>query len=243
MPPIRNKSMPPFTLPRPRTKQEFVYQTVRAGIMHCDIAPGDRLVIDDLARRLNVSIIPVREALQQLQSEGLIINVPHVGATAAPITRESVIDVFVLLEALGVVATRLVAERGDPAQLATLESLVREMDEAVSNGQLEHWAELNTRFHREIGAMPGLPLLNEMTERVLDVWHRVRRYFFKGVLQQRVEQAQQEHHEMLTAMRDRDVDGLGDIMRRHNQGALAAYMGFLDRAGDQSAEPARRSRA
>ena len=97
---------------RPRTKQEFVYRTLRSAIMRCEIAPGERLVIDDLARKLEVSIIPVREALQLLQSEGLILNVPHVGATVAPITRESILDVFTLLEGLEIMATRLVAERG-----------------------------------------------------------------------------------------------------------------------------------
>ena len=49
-----------------RTKQEFVYRTLREAILRCELQPGERLVIDDLARRLNVSIIPVREALQLL---------------------------------------------------------------------------------------------------------------------------------------------------------------------------------
>ncbi len=66
-----------------RTKQEFVYQTPRSAIMRCDLGPGERLVIDDLAKRLGVSIIPVREALQMLQSEALVVLVPHVGATVA----------------------------------------------------------------------------------------------------------------------------------------------------------------
>ncbi len=214
---------------RPRTKQEFVYQTLRAAIMRCEIAPGERLVIDDLARRLEVSIIPVREALQLLQSEGLIANIPHVGATVAPVTRESILDVFTLLEGLGTVATRLVAERGNPVELDMLAELVGQMDEAVASGTLEHWAELNTRFHLEIGAMPGLRMLHETTARVLDTWHRVRRFYFQGVLQQRVAQAQQEHRDMLAAMRSRDFGALAAVVRRHSQGALAAYLDFLDR--------------
>jgi DNA-binding GntR family transcriptional regulator len=228
-------AVPSLTVARPRTKQAFVYQTLRSRIMRCDIAPGERLVIDDLARRLEVSIIPVREALQLLQSEGLILNVPHVGATVAPITRESILDVFTLLEGVSTVATRLVAERGDPAEFELLAGLVRDMDAHVANARLEHWAEMNTRFHLEIGAMPGLRMLHETTARVLDNWHRVRRYYFEGVLQPRVAQAQQEHRDMLAAMRDRDFVALADVVRRHNQGALAAYLGFLDDAPRQTA--------
>ena len=81
-----------LTLPsvaRFRTKQQFVYRTLRDAIMRCELLPSERLIIDDLARRLNVSIIPVREAIQVLQSEGLVVIVPHAGATVAPISRES----------------------------------------------------------------------------------------------------------------------------------------------------------
>jgi len=78
---------------RHRTKQEFVYRTLRDAIIRCELPPGERLVIDDLARQLAVSAIPVREALQLLQSEGLAVNVPHVGATVAPISRESIVEV------------------------------------------------------------------------------------------------------------------------------------------------------
>ena len=116
--------LPFLTTARPRTKQEFVYQTLRSAIMRCEIAPGERLVIDDLARRLAVSIIPVREALQLLQSEGLIANVPHVGATVAPVTRESILDVFTLLEGVETVATRLVAERAAVKELDVLGDFV-----------------------------------------------------------------------------------------------------------------------
>ena len=84
---------------RHRTKQEFAYQTLRDAIMRCELRPGERLVIDDLARRLNVSTIPVREAIQMLQSEGLAVIVPHTGATVAPVSPESIQDVFAVLEA------------------------------------------------------------------------------------------------------------------------------------------------
>ena len=65
------------------TKQQFVYSTLRESIIRCELAPGTRLVIDDLAKQFHVSIIPVREALRLLQSEGLVQSVAHVGATVA----------------------------------------------------------------------------------------------------------------------------------------------------------------
>jgi DNA-binding GntR family transcriptional regulator len=211
-----------------RTKGEFVYRTLRDAIVKCELRPGERLVIDDLARRLEVSSIPVREALQLLQSEGLALMVPHVGATVAPISRESVTEVFTVMEGLESVAARAAAERARPEDLDALAEIVTAMDRALATEAHEHWAELNTRFHATISRLTAMPLLQEMMERVLDRWDRVRRFFFAGVLVHRARQAQKEHHELLEAMRAKDWARLEETIREHNRGALADYAIFLD---------------
>ncbi len=217
----------PTTAARHKTKQEFVYGTLREALLTCEVQPGERLVIDDISRRLGVSIIPVREALQMLHAEGLVVNVPHVGAAAAPISRESIVDVFSVLEGLEVVATRLVAQQHSPAALQTLARLVKTMDEASEAGRFEHWADLNTRFHHAISAATGLPLLHELTNRTLGRWDRVRRYYFNGVLSHRVPGAQREHREILEALESQDLPQLEALVQRHNRGALDAYMTYL----------------
>lgn len=211
-----------------RTKQEFVYRTLRDAILRCELQPGERLVIDDLARRLNVSIIPVREALQLLQAESLVQVVPHVGTSVTPVSRDSIIDVFVVLEGLEVSATRLVAERGRAADLALLAGQVEAMDAALAANDREGWAALNRRFHLTISELPGLELVQHLTAKVLDRWDRLRRHYFKGVLANRVEQAQQEHRQILEAVRSRDLVALQSLVRQHNQGALQAYLSYLD---------------
>jgi DNA-binding GntR family transcriptional regulator len=213
---------------RHRTKQEFVYQTLRSAIMKCELSPGERLVIDDLARRLDVSAIPVREALQLLQSEGLVVSVPHVGATVGPISRESIFEVFTVMESLEIVATRGAAQRATAADLEGLAETVSAMDRALAAGRAEQWADLNTRFHLTISRLAGMPMLHEMTERVLDRWDRVRRYYFSGVLLHRVDQAQQEHHALLEAMKAVDIERLEEMVRQHNRGALASYTSYLE---------------
>ena len=146
-----------------RTKQEFVYRTLRDAILRCELQPGERLVIDDLARRLNVSIIPVREALQLLQAESLVQVVPHVGTSVTPVSRDSIIDVFVVLEGLEVSATRLVAERGRAADLALLGGQVDAMEAALAANDREEWAALNRRFHLTISELPGLDMVKDLT--------------------------------------------------------------------------------
>jgi DNA-binding GntR family transcriptional regulator len=221
---------------RHRTKQEFAYQTLRDAIMRCELVPGERLVIDDLARRLRVSTIPIREAIQMLQSEGLVVTVPHTGVTVAPVSSESIQDVFAVLEGLEVVASRLVAERAQSKELNALAKLVADMDRAVASKQHGRWAGMNTQFHLTIGRLPGLPMLAEMTERVLARWDRIRRYFFRGVLVHRIEQAQQEHREMLAAMRAADLPRLEMIVREHNRHGVESYMSYLRSSGKEPAE-------
>jgi DNA-binding GntR family transcriptional regulator len=149
------------------------------------------------------------------------------GATVSAISRESIDEVFTLMEGLETVATRRAAQRLTPEGAAELESLVAAMDEAARAARHDEWADLNTRFHLGISRLAGMPMLLEMTQRVLARWDRVRRFYFSGVLVHRLELAQKEHRQLLRLIRERDLAGLEQLVREHNQGALRAYEDFL----------------
>jgi len=210
-----------------RTKQEYVYQSLRGAILRGDLAPGHRLVIDEIGRQLQVSAIPIREALQLLQSEGLVHGAPHVGATVAPVSEDEVHEVFAIMEGLETVGVREAARRLDDAGLAVLSGVVAEMDAAVAAQDYERWATLNGDLHRAVNEIARMPLLREMTDRVLSRWERLRRHYFHGVLVPRVLQAQGEHHALLGALVRRDPDGAEHIVRAHNQAAQTAYAAHL----------------
>jgi len=210
-----------------RTKQEYVYQSLRGAILRGELPPGQRLVIDEIARRLEVSAIPIREALQSLQSEGLVVNSPHVGATVASISEDEVHEVFAIMEGLETVAVREAAAQLTDEQGRELAQIVADMDAAVDKREYERWAEMNGKLHRTIGEVARMPLLREMTDRALSRWERLRRHYFQGVLVPRVEQAQREHRELLAALLARDADGAEQVVRAHNRNAQAAYTDFL----------------
>lgn len=212
---------------RYRTKQEFVYQSLRESIMRGDLRPGQRLRIEDIAQRLGVSPIPVREALHMLQSERLVENTPHVGAVVASISKASIIEVFTVMEGLELVATRTAAQRMTAADLHYLQELLSKMDQAIESEAHHQWADLNTQFHTAIVSISGMPMLQEMTTRVLNQWDRVRRYYLKGVLMFRLAQAQHEHRLIVQAMTEHSYEQLAQLVREHNQGALTAYTEYL----------------
>lgn len=209
-----------------RTKSRLVYVTLRSAIMRCELEPGTRLIIDDISETLGVSHIPVREALNQLQSEGLVIVIPHSGATVAPVSPGDVTEIFSIMEGLEIVATRVAAERASDEDLASLAALLEPMDQAVAAQEPETWAELNIGFHRHIAQLTGMPMLTEMMNRVLDRWDRVRRYM--RVLPGRMAEAQQQHHEIVRALRRHDAFTAQAVVTLHNRGALGAYQSRLD---------------
>ena len=212
------------------TKQQYAYTALRDAIIRCELAPGERIVIDDLARRFDVSIIPVREALRMLETEGLIVSVAHTGTTVAPISRQSIVEVFALLEGLETVSARAAAAQPAAADLARLDVLLGRMDRALGANRPGAWAELNTEFHLAIGALSGMPMVRQMLGRALDHWDRLRRYFFAGVLTHRAGGAQREHHQIVAQLRAGDADGVERTMRLHNRAALEAYLTYYDRA-------------
>ena len=191
--------------------------------MTCELQPDERLRIDEIARRYGVSIIPVREALHVLQSEGFVVNVPHVGTAVAPIEADSIVEALTILEGLESVSTRIAAERAGARDLDELTDLVAGMDKALAGGKTEQWATLNREFHLTIARIASMPLLRDMLTRAFDRWERVWHYYFQGVLARRVSQAQAEHHEMVRLMRKRSFAALEDAVRTHNRAAVAAY--------------------
>ncbi|MEX2540556.1 MAG: GntR family transcriptional regulator [Trueperaceae bacterium] len=206
-------------------KQDLVYRALRDRILSNDLRPGDRLRIDEITRQHEVSHIPVREALKQLQAEGFVTVEPYVGTTVADLPMEWVEEVFEAKEALELIGGRAACLAMDEEALAQVAVQVREMDDLVTDP--EAWSQANVRLHRLICTEAGKPFVGEMLGRVLDQWDRLRRRYLEEVSAQRLEHAQAEHHEILASLQARDVEGLSTRISEHNRNALEAYARHL----------------
>jgi DNA-binding GntR family transcriptional regulator len=182
-------------------------------------------VIDDLAKQLGVSPIPVREALQQLDADGYIILEPYLGAKVAPIEAESVIEVFSLLETMEVVSSRTACQHMSEADFSALEMILLRMDSLINEPEL--WSQENRHFHSFICEKSGTRLIGSLMSKVLDHWDRLHRYFLKDVFARRLRQAQREHWEILKSLRTRDPARTETVVRQHAQAAMAAYQKHL----------------
>jgi len=205
------------------TKQQAIYQHLKERILDGKLPPGHRLIIDDIANELGLSIIPVREALQLLQAERLVEIRPHAGATVAAITPESIEEVFTILEGMEAMAVRRVAKKMPPELDGLLVKLIARMDSAENANDVEKWSALNLEFHLAISDATGMSWLREITQRALGNWDRIRRHFFREGSEHRFTEAQREHHAILKALRKGDADLSEKLIRQHNQRAFQHY--------------------
>ncbi|HAA47289.1 MAG TPA: hypothetical protein DCE03_02200, partial [Synergistaceae bacterium] len=107
-----------------------VYETLREAIFRKELKPGDKLVENDLAEKLDVSRTPVREALRMLESEGLIERNPRKGLFVKGFTAEDVMEIYSIRQALEALAIRICCQRITEDEVAELKDLYAKMVDA-----------------------------------------------------------------------------------------------------------------
>jgi DNA-binding GntR family transcriptional regulator len=211
------------------SKRAYVYESLRADILNGQRASGERLVIDDLATQFGVSPIPVREALHQLQSDGLVTIEPYLGAHVSVIHAGLIEEVFLLLEAYEVISSRLACVRMSEEDFTALGQMLQRMDSQLVD--VEAWSISNVQLHRFLVECAGLTLLPPRMEAVLDHWQRFRRCYLHEVFLRRIAQAQQDHWNIYASLRTRNPDAVERAIRCHNRMALADYLTYLTQQG------------
>lgn len=142
--------------------RDSAYQTLRDRIVNLSYSPGERLVERDLAAELAVSRIPLREAMQRLRNDGLVVLVPRQGTIVSPFTADDVRDLFDVRESLEVLAARLAADRSTPAGLARLRDTMDDARDAMARHDDAATAAANSGFHRVLVDVAANPLLSAM---------------------------------------------------------------------------------
>jgi DNA-binding GntR family transcriptional regulator len=141
------------------------YEVLKSAILANELEPGTALSVPELARQLNVSRSPVREAVQRLIYDGLATYAPHRGAEVSRVDVDDLRELYVVRELLEGLAARLATERLDADQLATLNAIIAEHDRALRDGadNARH-IELDMRFHRLIRDAAGNKHLTAVLE-------------------------------------------------------------------------------
>lgn len=160
------------------SKQRAAYLTLRQRIMEGAYRAGERLTIDALARELGMSQTPVREAIRQLEAEGLVVYDRHRGASIATVDHTVYAETMALLALLEGYATAAAAGRLREEDLSALEALNRDMEAAVRALDVVRFQELNVEFHWTIYRRCPNRYLVETLEHVWARLNTIRRNIF-----------------------------------------------------------------
>ena len=129
------------------SKADAAYETIREQIVDGVYAPGTRLVLDRLARQLDMSTLPVREAIRRLEAEGYVQFKQNVGATVAALDAESFVQALETFAVLESAAMAQAAPHLTAAELDTAASLNEAMAAAIDTLDRQRYATLHDEFH------------------------------------------------------------------------------------------------
>jgi len=204
----------PHRAPKPRRpRRQHVLETLRQAIIVGSYADGERLIEDRIARELQTSRGPVREALRQLEHEGLVVSYPYRGAVVLGVSDDEVHEVLIPIRlTLERFSFGKALERMADADFAELAKEVWLMAEAARSGDLMRSVDADVAFHEFVLSCSGQP-------HTVQVWRsiapRIRAYFFRYGRAADLGRIAADHDELLRALRSRDHGLVMDVLAGH----------------------------
>jgi DNA-binding GntR family transcriptional regulator len=194
------------------SKGDVIFESVREMIIRGEMLPGEPLRQRDLAARFNVSPTPVREALQRLESEGLVRSVLHQGSRVAELEDDEQEESYRILATLEPLATGLAMERMTDHDFEEVRRLERAFAERLDDESMA--TELNRQFHFRIYECARSPLLLSLM-RVLWLSFSHRRQLWRPHAQ-----SVKEHRLLIDALAAHDNEQAEAIIREHVLGSI-----------------------
>jgi len=195
----------------PRGQQ--VVESLRSAIVAGRYEPGERLIETSLSEELGTSRGPVREALRQLENEGLVMSFPYRGAVVLGVSDEEVQEVLIPIRlTLERYSFSHAVERMTDGDFAELGKQIWVMEQAAKAGDLEKIVEADLRFHDVVISSSGQPHTVQIWRAI---WPRIRAYFLRYGRGQSLETMVNEHRELLEALQTRDPGVIMRQLERH----------------------------
>ena len=202
--------------------RDIVFNTLRDAIINGDLEPGERLIEITLADTLGVSRTPVREAIRELENEGLVVMTPRKGAEVARISNKDLTDVLEVRRVLEVLAMELACEKITEEELAHLEANLNDFDACTSNGTPTELSSLDENFHEIIYHSTGNKRLIQILNNLRKQMYRYRFVYIKGL--SHIKTLHSEHSEILDALKKRDKEKSVAAILKHIDNQKKAIM-------------------
>lgn len=208
-----------------RTKMDMIVETLREAVLTGEFGSGERLLQDELAERFNTSSTPIREALRQLQAEGILEHSPYRGVQVAEVKMEDVREIYMVRAVMESFVTRLAVPYLNSARIAQLRELQTQMRAIVGSGQIKGLRKVNYEFHSLIYEAAALPYSLKI---IKNLWAQSP-WDALYVLPGRAEKSLDEHDRIIEAIAEQNPTAAGLRVQEHIDNAAAALADYIDR--------------
>lgn len=207
------------------TVKGLLVQQIRDQIICGNFRPGARLRLRALADQFRVSTQPIREALHELEAQGLVRTVPRKGAIVTKLTIQELVDIYEIRATLESMATRLAVPQLSAETITTLDNLITDMNNQM--GKVVELVELNKQFHLTLYQPSGRKHLVELVGSLRNnTAHYLHAYMIDlGGMPL----AQDEHRAIVAACRDGNAEHAAAMMHDHVMSAGNGIIAYVER--------------
>ena len=206
------------------SRAEFAYQQMLDAIQTGKLKPGDRVREIELTNWLDISRTPVREALNKLESEGLVTALPHRGMIITELDYQAVMELYQMREVLEATAAGLAAKHASDTEKSVLQEILKQQEADLDNAELQAYQ--NRLFHNAIYHAAHnrylLQSLNSLKHSLTLLGATT--YKVRG----RAQTALEEHRELLHAICDNDSVAAEQATRNHIREAQQARIRIIN---------------
>jgi len=196
-----------------RTKRDVAADLLREAILGGELAPGTRLILDELSARYKVSLTPIREALSQLEREGFVTQAAHRGAMVAALDRDELLELYAIRSAIEELATLHGVPRLTDRDLATMGQLLDAME--AFKGSWDAFLDIDLQFHRTLYGAAGS---RRWLDTIEALWRRSRRYMLSSTsVSGAVATLHSDHRAIYQSCCAKDVPAAAAAIRAHLQ--------------------------
>jgi DNA-binding GntR family transcriptional regulator len=217
---------------------KLVRDDMLASILNGNLVPGQRINEPDVASRLRVSRVPVREALRELESSGMVVSRKHAGVFVRQLTGKEIQDLYQLRGLLDGFAGRCAAQLPKEERTAlaqVLEASIATMNAAVVAQQVAGYYAENLRFHWLIVEAVGNQQLSETYRGAVQKLHIARMKNLAKVSDMRASIA--EHTTIVKALRNADAAQCETLLARHVSDAFDRLKKLFDAQNTRETTP------
>ena len=206
----------------PRTVAQTVGDRLRKLIIAGTLPPGTQLRLNPLAERLGVSVMPVREAIRQLEADRLVVVTPRRGAVVADLSVEDAEETYAVRVALESLCAARAAERLTDEDVVELNELFFRMEEAERQGDLHVFMQADHDFHDRLYQASGRERLVKTIRELMELSSRYQPYVFGAW--HTLEEPLEGHRPLLDAIRARDASLVQALTREHMESSAARVL-------------------